>query len=340
MIALDANEAKRKWQQGQVGPLYLITGKEWALMDELVALVKQTLLPEGMMDLNCHRFGGDSGAIQAAVEALAPVPFLAERRLAIVAHPVLLAGDNAPEDEQALLTFLEHHPPHACLLLVAPDDGVDKRRRAFRVLQKAGLVVSCNPLTGRDLLDWVKEQADNLGVALSATNARRFLSLMGSNDMGLLRNELAKAAAFVGDGGEVTEQVLVKTVSAHPEAKIFRLVDAIGQRQAGRAMDELMLLLNQEPPLRILFMVARQARLIWQARAGQEVGLTERQLQAQLGVQPFVMAELIKQSKLFSRQELLAGINELWEADRAMKSGRGEQRIILETVVLRLCEQR
>jgi DNA polymerase III delta subunit len=52
------------------------------------------------------------------------------------------------------------------------------------------------------------------------------------------------------------------------------------------------------------------------------------------------MAELIKQSKLFSRQELLAGINELWEADRAMKSGRGEQRIILETVVLRLCEQR
>jgi DNA polymerase-3 subunit delta len=120
------------------------------------------------------------------------------------------------------------------------------------------------------------------------------------------------------------------------EANIFDLVDQIGQKKGEKAIETLRAtLMLGEPPVRALFMIARQFRLIIQAGAYRAQGLTEKELAKDLSLHPFVAGKVFRQSANYSPESPETAVKLLRDCDLSLKSGAAPLSA-LEDLILRL----
>jgi DNA polymerase-3 subunit delta len=166
--------------------------------------------------------------------------------------------------------------------------------------------------------------------------AETLVALAGGN-LRDLDHEVAKVAAFAGDRPQVTRADVEAIATRVGEASIFTLVDAVGGGDAPGALRALNDILATHEPLQVLFMVARQFRLIVRANtlAGRRdagPGLAE-----QLGLPPFVARKIVDQARGYRADQFPEIFGALEAADRAIKTGT-PPRLVLETLFVRLCE--
>jgi DNA polymerase-3 subunit delta len=148
---------------------------------------------------------------------------------------------------------------------------------------------------------------------------------------------VAKVAAYAGDSPQITRADVEAIATRVGEASIFTLVDAVGGGDARGALRALHDILATHEPLQVLFMVARQFRLILRAhtltgRHGTGPALAER-----LGLHPFVARKIIEQARGYRAERFPGIFAELEGADRSIKTGT-LPRLVLETLFVRLCE--
>ena len=122
------------------------------------------------------------------------------------------------------------------------------------------------------------------------------------------------------------------------EESIFELVDAIGHGDRVAVLTALhtMLVVNREPPLRMLFMVGRHYRNLLKARAASEAGADRETILAELGVPPFLLQNLLDQAHRHSLAELARGLGAVTHADQALKGGPLSSTRTMERLVLQL----
>ena len=114
------------------------------------------------------------------------------------------------------------------------------------------------------------------------------------------------------------------------------MVDAVGIGNVIEALRILnQLLIEGEPPLRILMMVVRQFRLLWKVKATlvEKKSMPPRQLAGQIGVPARTAEQLSRQVRRFSQVQLKQGLKRLSEVDRALKSSTNAPKILLEDVL-------
>ncbi len=74
--------------------------------------------------------------------------------------------------------------------------------------------------------------------------------------------ELEKLVAYIGEKSQITRGAVESAASHLAESTIFMLVDAIGERRADQALRYLAEILREEAPPYVLFMIARQFRML------------------------------------------------------------------------------
>ncbi len=150
-----------------------------------------------------------------------------------------------------------------------------------------------------------------------------------------LDNELDKLAAYAN--ARRIEEADVETLVAGEEvADMFGFVDALSLRD-GAAAYRIMrgVLARGEAPLIVMSMIARQMRLLIQAK--ENVRLAPDELARLLGVHPFVAKKVAQQVDRFSMAELEQAHIAVAEADFAVKTGRMEDVVALDVLVAALC---
>src|SRR3989304_1113227 len=106
----------------------------------------------------------------------------------------------------------------------------------------------------------------------------------------------SRIAAAGGGGGAVRPPARGEggaAVSRLSESTIFMMVDAIGERRGGDALRYLDDILREEASPYVLFMVARQCRLLMRASHLTARGKPFAVVQDALGVPPFVARKII-----------------------------------------------
>jgi DNA polymerase-3 subunit delta len=150
----------------------------------------------------------------------------------------------------------------------------------------------------------------------------------GLRELGL---EVAKLAAYVGERKEITLDD-VRAVASHvAEATVFELMDAVGRRRAGRALELLQTVITMgEPPLRILYMLEDQLRMLLRTKA-----LVERR--ATPMERAWLYERYREQVAAFGRLDAAEMLGTLLEVDGMIKTGAAAPRLALETLIVRLC---
>ncbi len=114
------------------------------------------------------------------------------------------------------------------------------------------------------------------------------------------------------------------------------MVAAIVNCNTRRAMELYEDLLTlREPPMRILFLIARQFNQILQVKELTGQGLDKGAIASRLKLQPFVAAKVLAQSRSFTREQILSYVELCVDAEEAVKTGRLADGLAVELLITR-----
>jgi DNA polymerase-3 subunit delta len=313
--------------------LYLFYGPDEFARSEALAALRQAFPPD-LAELNISRLDGRRLKLDALAAACEAMPFLAERRLVIVEDA--LKHTKAGKDREDLRAYLERVPP-GCDLIFVENDEVDRRSILFTFLKQHAELREFTRLEGAALLRWLDERARSLDARISGSAAQRLVELVGADSRTLV-NELTKLASYVGRGGQITPDHVDLLVQDRQEQNLFAFIDDLSARRLGPALRGARSLLDdgQAPPY-ILFMLARQVRVLLGVRDLAAQRMRPDAIAAELGQRPFVVRKALDQVRNFGPGELERLHDRLLELDLALKTGRIQADTALELFVAEAC---
>jgi DNA polymerase III subunit delta len=313
--------------------IYLLYGPDEFARTEALAELK-VALPADLADLNMATLDGRRLKLDALVAACEVFPFIAERRLVIVQD--VLKHQKAGKERDELRAYLERVPATCDLVFVESED-FDKRGAVFVYLKKIGAAREFQPKEGADLVRWLSERAKLLDVKLDRPAAQRLISFAGNEGRALV-NELGKLASYVGRGAKITADHVDLLVQDGQEQNLFAFIDDLSARRGGPALQSLRRLLDEgQAATYILFMIARQVRILLGVKDLAAQRLPPDQIASQLGQKPFVVRKALDQARAFSDAELARLHDRVLELDQASKTGRIDAETGLEILVVELC---
>lgn len=318
--------------------IHLFYGPDELTRSEALATLKSRIPPD-LADLNMTVLEGRKLKLDSLTAACEAFPFIAERRLVIV-YDLLKHQKAGPERDQ-MRGYLERVPATCDLALVETED-FDKRNVVFSYLKKAAEqgraeVREFVPREGAELLHWLGERADRRGVRLDGAAAQRLVEFAGPEGRALV-NELDKLASYVGAGGRITSATVELLVPDGHEQNLFAFIDELSARRRGPALHSLRRLLDDgQAATYILFMVARQIRLLLGVKELTARRVRPDDMATQLGQRPFVVRKALDQVRGFNDGELITLHDRVLELDHASKTGRIAAETALDLLVVELC---
>ncbi len=347
----------------------LLHGPAELLRTETLAQIRSGIADDpALTDLNTAQLNGRQMTVAELENACDALPFLAEHRLVIVeglvrrlaapAKPRKAATSTeaaegeegeAPEElapeltkaqGKALLAYLDHVPPTTELALMEEDTiGGGTVLRRLMELQGEGKakVILCAKPRRNELPDWIRARARLRKVKLDLSAVADLADFVG-DELRQLDQELLKLADYAGDGRTITRADVRRLVPATRTASVFELADALGMGDAptsARLMQHA-LDVDGEPVLRLLAMIARQYRLLLQAKALQAQGAKPVDIGRTLEVAEWTVPKLQTQAARHTFAALERALERILAADEAIKTGKMGDREAMDVLLAEL----
>jgi DNA polymerase-3 subunit delta len=328
--------------------VYLLHGDDEYAISRFVSSLEASLGDPATASMNITRLDGRTVNLDDLHAVTSAMPFLAARRLVILAHPSERLR-NSPAAQQKFLAQLEKIPATTLLALVEDrllTDDKDRKNGKLHWLEawvvKAGERVQNKIYRrphGAAMAGWIQAQAQSAGGKFTANAAGQLSNLVGE-DTRLAAQEIQKLLMYVNYKRPVDEQDVTLLTADVGQGDVFAMVDALGNRDGKRALGMLERLLLQQDPLSLFGMVVRQFRLLLLAREVLDAGGKEADVVRQLKIHPYVGGKITLQARRFRMETLEAVYHRLLELDEAMKTGVMEGDLALSAFAAAFTTQR
>ena len=312
---------------GSFRQVYLLCGEEVYLKNQYKNRLRNAILPDGDT-MNFSYFEGKGIDVRQVIDQAETMPFFADHRLILVENSGFFKNAS-PQ----LAEYLPGMPEETILVFV--ENEVDKRGKLYKAVKSAGRIVEMGRQDGKTLTAWVlgmlkKEKKNITGDALNL-----FLEMAG-NDMENIANELEKLISYTLDQNAIGREDVEAVCTVTTESKVFDMIHAVAEKQQKKALDLYYdLLALKEPPMRILFLVARQFNQMLQVKDLREQGYDNTTIASKAGLAPFVVKRSISQAGRFSKETLQKAVQDCVEAEEAVKTGRLGDRLAVEMLIVR-----
>lgn len=328
---LTYSELRNKLEKGLIKALYLFQGEEEFLMEEAIDLLKEKVLGFPVSNFNFEKFYAKETKAAEIISSAETIPFLSSRRLLLVRD-----ADLFPAAElDALAGYAIKPSPATCLILVARKIE-SKGKSLLEALKANGEIVQFWKLFENEVSKWIQQRARRYDLSISL-EATLYLYEKVGNDLRQLDQELIKIQAFLDKEREISLGVLKDLTYSMRQYSVFDLVEYLVQRKLDKTLEILNALLREgEEPLKILALITRQIRLLWQAKLYALERKSLVGLEKELGIPTKYLKSLQEQEKNFSISQLKKATKKLTEIDLALKSSAHTPRILLESLIIDL----
>ena len=311
---------------GEFKQIYLLYGEEAFLKNSYKNRLKEAIIGDDTM--NFARFEGKGLDVDELIRLADTMPFFAERRL-------ILGEDSGffKSASDALVQYLPSMPDTTILLFVETE--VDKRNRLYKKVKDMGYAAELNRQDSAQLARWAGGILTREQKKITKHTMELFLSMAG-DDMENIRMELEKLISYTLGREVITDEDVLAVCTVQVTNRIFEMVSAIVNRQPRKAMDLYEDLLTlKEPPMRILFLIARQFNQLLQVKDLMGKGMDKGTIASKLKMQPFVVGKTMPQARQFGREQILSYVEFCVETEEAVKSGRLQDRLAVELLITR-----
>lgn len=313
-------------KSGRFKQMYLLYGEEAYLRRQYKDKLREALT-DGEASMNVHNFEGKEQNTGEIIDLAETMPFLAERRVLVFENTGLFKAGG-----EKLAEYLAEPSPTA--YFVFAESEVDKRSRLFKQVQKGGRAAEFATQDERTLKRWAAGILKKGGMQITEGCAEYFLDKVGT-DMGNIRMELEKLMCFCMGRNVVEKEDVDVVCTTRISSRIFDMVAAIGDRQTKKALTLYYdLLALKEPPMRILFLIARQCNTLLQVKQLKNKGLDNKAVGARTGLPGFVAGKYAAQAAKFKEKELRRAVEKCVEAEEAVKTGKLNDTLSVELLIM------
>ena len=329
---------------------YLLLGAEVFFRDRCRKALKKAVLGEGEpSEDSLIQIDLKEQSIARVLDETRALSLFATSRLILAsnAEAALPSGRSAKgsADAEQLAAYFGDPTPGVVLAFEATKldtrerDDKAKIERVAQLYASVPVTILIDRLTPGDALKGAALLARNMGLDIDRDVLSELVEMLGA-DMARLENELQKLHLYAEAGKPVTRQDIETLVPEARQSGVFDLTDALSRKQRDRAL-QIVATLNESGaywPMQVTLL----ASLFRQALAVKESGARSAKQAmdalAQSGVRTwFTRAqELVATAQKFSRAELENALVALYEADKALRSPRPDDRLIMENLLLKL----
>ena len=353
---------------------YIISGDDDFARKRRVREVCSSLCgnPEPEEDETVEIIAGDDTSVKpdelaaAFVESLRTPPFLCERKIVWMRHHPdldLLLAEKCSQPYAELFSLLAAPlPPEVDVIIDGP--GVDRRRSKVKELKNAGAEIEiCTAAKAND-----KAAAENKREIISSfcrkngkrlsPDAQQYLLEVVGGDSGTLANELEKLDCYTGNAPEITLIDCQAIISRTQEALNWEFTGAVVENNRAKALMTLSKLLSQKEngmEIRMLYSLSNEYQRLIQTRlAMKQLNVTRANPNTfstlppdmkerfpdnpLLKMHPYRAFKTCEAALRFSGNMLAEKLTAIRDANRALVSGGGDNRILLEQLVCKLCK--
>ena len=314
-------------------PVLLLFGTdEFAITRRLADIAAKTD-KDGM---NTSRFEARSTSDEVLNNAVNSMPFLADKRLVILANPSQKYG--AGEPRKKFLEFLGKIPSTTLLVMHESVEGKEAERHWLVKWTAKSADAKSEALMApkaREMTGWIVNEMKNQGGKILPDAASRLSELVGA-DTRQASQEVAKVLAYVNWARPVEVQDVEAVCVSTAEVDIFAFVDSLAAGDGKQSQSMLRKMLEEQDAAAIFPMIIRQFRLLIQAREIVEARGMVQDVQEALGVHPFVAGKVFQQAGRFTMRTLEAVYRRLLKMDEAAKTSAMPLDMALEMFVMEL----
>lgn len=312
---------------GQLKQAYLLYGEEAYLKQQYREKLLKALNPQEDT-MNFSRYEGKGIEIRELIDLCETMPFFSERRI------VLLEDTGFFKNKcEELADYLKELPDY--LYLVFVESEVDKRSRMYKGVKSAGRICEFARQDEKTLMRWAAGLLGKEGRKITQRDMEFFISRTGT-DMGNLRMELEKLITYTMGRDIVTAQDIEEVCVIRTENRIFEMVRAVADRNQKRALELYYdLLALKEPPMRILFLLARQFRQLLEAKEMSAEGASQNEIVSRLGIPVFAVRNTLACARAYTIEELRQAVEDFAEGEEAVKTGRLGDMLSVELLIVK-----
>lgn len=305
---------------------YLLFGEEDYLKksyrDRLIQAVS------GGDTMNSSFYEGKGINIKSVIDMAETLPFLSEHRLMVLEDTGLFKSGG-----EELAEYIKSVPETTVFLFV--ESAVDKRSKMYKAVKGNGYICELGRQDEKSLGIWAAKIIAASGKKITQNNMSYLLAKVGT-DMEVLSTELEKLISYCLEKEIIEKEDIDAVCTTQLSVKIFDMIDAISEKNQKKTLDAYYeLLATKEPPMRILYMITRQFNLMLQAKDLNARGMARDQIAKAMGVQAFIASKSVNQSKNFSLTDLKNGLSESVLTEEWIKSGKMDENIGVEMLLVK-----
>lgn len=314
-------------KSGQFKQIYLLYGEEAYLRKQYKDRLKAAMVADGDT-MNYSYFEGKDISVGAVIDLAETLPFFADRRVIVIENSGLFKHGG-----EQLAEYLSS--PAESVYFILAEAEVDKRSKLFKTASSKGIAVEFPIQNEATLKKWILGIIKKEGKRITEPALNYFLEKTGT-DMENIRKELEKLMCYCMEKDAVREEdienICTKRVSSH----IFDMINAIADKQQKKALDLYYdLLALKEPAMRILFLITRQFNILLQVKELKAKGYDNKTIGAKVGLPPFIAGKYVIQAAKFRTADLRAALEACIEAEESVKTGRMNDIMSVELLIVR-----
>ena len=312
---------------GQLNNVYLLYGEEAYLKKQYRDKLRNAMIsPDDNM--NYAYYEGKGINVKEVIDLAETLPFFADRRVIIMENTGFFKTSS-----EELAEYIKEIPETTAIIFVEAE--IDKRGKLYKAVQKKGRAVELGRQDEGTLLRWIAGSVKRENKQIAENTIRYFLGKIGT-DMENIQKELEKLFCYTLDKESITIEDVEAICTTQITNQIFDMVNAVADKKQRQALDYYYDLITlKEPPMRILFLLARQFKLLLEVKELDKQGMARKEIAEKTGLNPFVVGKYQTQAKSFSTKELRTNIEDSVDTEEAVKTGKLTDSLGVELFIMK-----
>ena len=216
-------------KKGNTKPIYFLMGDEPYYIDAISSYIEKNVLVEEEKGFNQMVLYGRDVTIEDIVSNAKRYPMMAEKQVVLVKE-----AQDLSRTIDKLEAYAANPQPTTILVICYKYKKLDKRKKLYKTIDKAGVLFESKKLYDNQVPDWIRRVLASKKYTISQKAAQMLVEFLGT-DLGKINNELEKLQLVLPEGAEISPKDIEDNIGISKDYNNFELRKAVGERDVLKA---------------------------------------------------------------------------------------------------------
>lgn len=333
---MDYTNFLNKAKSNLVAGIYIFQGEEDYLAKNTIDFLKNNIIKKELLEFNLFERDATEMTYSELYSEIVRIPFMSDKRLMVLTGWSELSKDISKNYDE-----LEKMKDSYILILLSSPETPRKNLSIVKTLSKFDRLVNFDMVSKSALKNWVLRKFKQKNKNITDSALEKFIIFINYskesvyNSLYKVENEINKVSDISAD--TIDASVIENIVSQSVSANIFRLTDALGNKNKKDALKELENLYDiGEEPIKILYMVSRYFQNLLKICSYKEQNYKIYDINKMIGLSKYEFDKMANVSNKTDYKTACNYVIKCKEADFTIKTLKNEPKITLFKLIIDL----